>query len=108
MKDAEGETIGKVISTSVDRMSPSLTDLLETIKESLEYNVGFVTLCEGFDFTGPGRSALLSNFPGVAAVTILLADFCDKRGFLRRARAKRRLDLFVKDTSRTIDISDIC
>ena len=66
MADVENERFDIVVTYSFDRMSRDLFDMFRTIKTFRDYNVSFVAIREGLDFSGPMGPVLMALFSSLA------------------------------------------
>ena len=66
MSDAEAGKFDLVITTTIDRMSRSLSNMLSTIERLSECNVDYKSITEDYDFSGPQGQFFLAMMASMA------------------------------------------
>ena len=87
MSDAKAGKFNLLITTSVDRLSRNVSSLLETVEKLREYGVGYKSIHEGLDLTGPMEEVTLT----------LLADITQRVSAWRSDRATPALEQRVRN-----------
>ena len=87
MSDAKAGKLDLVISTTIDRMSRSNRNMIDTFETLVEYNVGYKSLNEDIDFRGPHGELMLAMFASVAQLQSSQISAHVKRGLEQRVRS---------------------
>ena len=66
MADAEGGKFNLVITVSIDRMSRNTKNMIATVETLAKHNVGYMSLTENLDFSGPVAEIMLAVFSVMA------------------------------------------
>ena len=87
MKDAAAGKFDVVVTVTIDRMSRSVKNLLETVEKLGEHNVKYVSIKEDLDFTGPTGGLMLSVLGSLAEFSSSITADHVRRAMLERAQS---------------------
>lgn len=86
MADAKIGKMDLVVSTTIDRMARNTVTMIETVKTLHKYGVGYKSLGESFDCSGPGGVMTLTMFSAFAELYSSQLSAHVKRGLAQRIR----------------------
>ena len=86
MADAKSGKFDLVVTTSVDRMSRSVVNLLEMVQELRDYGVEYRSIYEDVKFIGPMGEMMLTQFAAFAELQSSMLSAHSKRGREERLR----------------------
>ena len=86
MADARAGKFDLLISTSIDRMSRSITNMLETAETLAECNVAYKSLQEDLDFTGPMGELMLTWLSSMSQFSSTMTSSHVKRALRQRVQ----------------------
>ena len=87
MADAEGGKFDLVVTVSIDRMSRNSRNMIATVETLAKHNVGYMSLAENLDLTGPMGEIMLSVFSVMAQHQSTQISFHVKRALEQRVRS---------------------
>ena len=86
MSDAKSGKFDLVVTSSVDRLSRSVVNLLETVEKLKGYGVEYRSIHEAINFTGPMGEWILTQFAAFAELQSSMLSAHSKRGREERLR----------------------
>ena len=87
MADSEGGKFNLVITVSIDRMSRNTKNMIATVETLAKHNVGYMSLTENLDFSGPVAEIMLAVFSVMAQHQSTQISFNVKRALEQRVRS---------------------
>ena len=89
MADARAGRFDLLVTTSVDRLSRNVVNLLDTVRELREYGVTYISLHENLNFSGPMGEFMLTQLGAFAQMQSSMLSAHTKRGREERLRQGR-------------------
>ena len=86
MQDAKAGRFDVLLTTSVDRMSRNVVNLLDTVRQLREYGVTYVSIHENLDFSGPMGEFMLTQLGAFAQMQSSILSAHTTRGREERLR----------------------